>query len=79
MMNLSHKVSKKKKKVKPEKLIIQMQSWFYPKDFMVYLKGAYIFIFAFSTDVFSSLMAGMSLKMYLQRRIFVFVYITLQN
>lgn len=59
--------------------MIQMQSWFYPKDFMVYLKGAYILIFAFSADIFSSFMAGVSLKMYLQRGIFIFVYITLQN
>lgn len=46
---------------------------------MVYLKGADILIFAFSADIFSSFMAGVSLKMYLQCGIFIFVYITLQN
>lgn len=59
--------------------MIQMQSWFYPKDFMVYFKGAYIWTFAFSTYISSSFMVEVSLRMYLQRGIFIFVYIILEN
>jgi len=58
-MNLSYTESKsiKKKDVNPEKLMIQMQSWFYPTDFMICFKGAYILTFAFSAYISSSFMA----------------------